>query len=544
MNPSFTPHIKLEKALADQSLFAAWLGGGLPSGESPETRKDSAAAELRSCLDRPARGRGRGPAPLFAATQVRETEPDWVARMSADLPFTGDRELFRSNLDLLLQGRADVVVTGQQPGALGGPLYTLYKIATAIALARQRTDAGRPTVPVFWSGDDDDDLLEAMAVQAWDPLRRVLFGSNNSLDPYLRGRRPRPCVGNLSAADWCIQPSAWLNSDGLRPLLPTLGRDLAHIWAAACAEEWSWARLNRRFLLRVFRDSGLVVLSGHDSFLHGAAAPLYRKIMSRRDRLVQLARRQGTVLAKAGHPVPVNERSLQHHLYVRRGAGRVFLETTATVADPVLLRPGVMLRNLVQDFLLQPAAVVVGPGELAYLQQLAPLYGELSVAPPCLVPRLCGWIVPEGFAKTRLAETDGPGREAAVPVAELAGRAARVAEDEVRRILGADIGVPAERAALLAGGRGRRWRRSLAAMFRNEVRRRRQAEPPVEPAWVFPGGKRQERVLSALGTAALWGEPLAEALVAGAREHLRLGVEDDWREFVAEVDEKGQGAGT
>ena len=70
------------------------------------------------------------------------------------------------------------MITGQQPGFLGGPLLTIYKIATAVALARRETAAGRPTVPVFWLGDDDDDLREALDPALWDPVDGGLAASD------------------------------------------------------------------------------------------------------------------------------------------------------------------------------------------------------------------------------------------------------------------------------------------------------------------------------------------------------------------------------
>ena len=54
-----------------------------------------------------------------------------------------------------------VVTTGQQPGLLTGPMYTVHKALSAVAMARLcEARWGRPVVPVFWAAGGDHDFAE------------------------------------------------------------------------------------------------------------------------------------------------------------------------------------------------------------------------------------------------------------------------------------------------------------------------------------------------------------------------------------------------
>ncbi|MBN9493894.1 bacillithiol biosynthesis BshC, partial [bacterium] len=71
-------------------------------------------------------------------------------------------EAQRASLHALVEERAVVTVTGQQIGMFGGPFYTLLKIASSVALARELTTTlDMPVVPVFWLEDNDHDAHEA-----------------------------------------------------------------------------------------------------------------------------------------------------------------------------------------------------------------------------------------------------------------------------------------------------------------------------------------------------------------------------------------------
>src|SRR4029077_3524007 len=69
------------------------------------------------------------------------------------------------------------ILTGQQAGLFGGPLYTLLKAITAIRLAaRVSRDHGAPVVPVFWIDAEDhdwDEIAGCGVLDADDHLQRV-----------------------------------------------------------------------------------------------------------------------------------------------------------------------------------------------------------------------------------------------------------------------------------------------------------------------------------------------------------------------------------
>ena len=93
--------------------------------------------------------------------------PELAARRTQ--PIAGElRPAFRASgaatlqLARLFEPGALCVTTGQQPGMFTGPLFTVYKALSAVALARSWEQAlGRPVVPVFWVAGDDHDFAEA-----------------------------------------------------------------------------------------------------------------------------------------------------------------------------------------------------------------------------------------------------------------------------------------------------------------------------------------------------------------------------------------------
>ncbi len=533
MNMQIKPQDPLQDAVPSSRLFADWLTGDLEADFLAAEHQD-AGRELNRILrgESPAPEKSSDPAPLFRSAWVS----GWAESMAADLHRDEDQTLFHSQLAALKAGEAEVVITGQQPGYLGGPLYTLYKVATVVALARKRSAAGRPTVPVFWSGDDDDDLAEALSPVAWDPASGVIHRSPESpTGPGSAGRSAM--LGRLASDPWSVEAARWLDqaSSTGRVKPDSLPTDLAKIWRDAVDDGWSWSRLARRALLRVFSGCGLMVVSGDDPGLHEAAGPLYERILAGSGALADLVAQRGRDLTARGWHAQINARSLARPMFSVEGERRVTYVPGNSAPEPGGLRPGVMLRSPVQDWLLRPAGVVAGPGEVAYLRQIDPLYEELGIPRPPLVPRLFAWLLPAGFDPAGVRDF----REQRTTDPDLAARLADEAEEKVRRILAdiltRELGVETARAVSLAEGRARRWRKGVAAMLGDEIQRSRSQQAPAGPGWVFPDGMRQERHLAYLCATALWGGDLVDACLEAAARHLEHGSRSNWREFAIEV---------
>ena len=63
-----------------------------------------------------------------------------------------------------LRAGAVAVVSGQQVGLFGGPLYSVLKAASAVQLAAELSSKGVDAVPLFWLATEDHDLAEVNQV--------------------------------------------------------------------------------------------------------------------------------------------------------------------------------------------------------------------------------------------------------------------------------------------------------------------------------------------------------------------------------------------
>ncbi len=311
-----------------------------------------------------------------------------------------------ANLDRLRKG-AYAVVTGQQVGLFGGPTFAIYKALTAVKLAEEATAAGVDTVPVFWLATSDHDLAEVnhVSIPGQDGIPQTLSTPSRDaaagapVSAVRLGEEILPVVeqaatllGDSSATKFLLE--------SYRPG-ETLGSAFARLYA------------------RLFAEWGVILLDASDPDLHRIAEPIYSAAIERADELEGALLQRGQALEAAGYHQQVKVTSSSVLLFTmlngartpihRRGNGPAAefvigseagaerisqAELASRVAStPERFSPNVLLRPVVQDYLLPTLAYTGGAAETAYFSQVAAVYEVLLGRVTPIVPRFSATLV-------------------------------------------------------------------------------------------------------------------------------------------------------
>ncbi|MBI2678758.1 MAG: bacillithiol biosynthesis cysteine-adding enzyme BshC [Candidatus Koribacter versatilis] len=307
------------------------------------------------------------------------------------------------NIQRLRDGAA-AVVTGQQVGLFGGPLFAIYKALTAVKLATDSTHAGKPAVPIFWLATEDHDLAEvnhATLLAADGRLVKVATAT--------RGEYGAPMNAVTFGEE--IQEVVAQAVEALGP------SEVTEALRAAYKPGETMGSAFARLYSKVFAHSGVVLLDASDPELHRIAAPIYTAALDRCSELNDALAAREKELEKAGYHSQVKVspshtllfgKSDGSRLPLRRvNGGFVLGEQKVSAAElrkqieehPEKFSPNVLLRPVVQDHLLPTAAYVGGPAEVAYFAQAAVVYEKLLGRVTPVVPRFAATLVEPRIAR-------------------------------------------------------------------------------------------------------------------------------------------------
>ncbi len=296
-----------------------------------------------------------------------------------------------------LENGADVIVTGQQVGFLGGALYNLYKAATTISRRDKAIQEGYKAVSVFWIEDNDHDVEEAAKGGWFTKEQGIVDYSLRTLDE----SASRPVVSSLHLASQ--------DMSHVQSIVDLLGdsdtaREAKKLLADMYHEGRLWSESFVHLLQQLFASHGLLLLRASLVRTHSAMWPIVEFELNHPGLLQNCVDKANVLLLEQGFHAqakasPVNlfyhegddrlkVQSVENEVVLVSGDLRIPMKQI--VEDHVLhskFSPSVLLRPIVQDFVLGSSEYVGGPSELAYLAQLREAYEAFDVPMPTLVLR-------------------------------------------------------------------------------------------------------------------------------------------------------------
>ncbi len=482
------------------------------------------------------------PVPLGESELAEWTE--WLA------PFAPRKAMTR-NLATLARPDTIVVVTGQQAGFLGGPLYTLYKAAGAIRLARDISrQTGLRCVPLFWVASDDHDFAE-VAVHHWLGANGVVRSRAFVESP---GDVGKPVSDRtVPQEDLRAFAAEFAESTGDSKFRSDV---LGFVERISAGPQTTWESQFVTCLVDWFGDAGLVPVVPRLPFMRRRAAATMRAEIEAQggtsQRLLEAGMRldslgaAGALIHRTGDEANffLSENGVRSKVRWSNGRAEILHPVTGRKtgdiaksdlllrlsASPQDFSPNAALRPVVQDAALPTVAYVGGPSEVVYHAQAGVLHEDFGVFRPIVVPRPSAVLVTSKARRilarweARISDVGGLDR------AQLAKMAAWRADPEKARaqfakslaairaeiaMIDETIGTHARDTALARASA--RLRRSLgkgAAKLEAGLDARLAAqdtqvaaELKYLDALLFPGGSRQERTLGALSPLLLEGGP-------------------------------------
>lgn len=299
----------------------------------------------------------------------------------------------KAALAALEQG-AGTILTGQQVGLFGGPLYTPFKAATAIARARKGTTCGRPHVAIFWLASEDHDFAE---------IDHVTFPAGRELASLSYASAPQAAVpAGKIVFDDSITALAERAAEICGP------SETTDALIAAYKPGRTFAQAFADFYARIFAAQGLLIVDASSREFHRLGAPVLRAAIERADEFHAALVERSTALESAGYhsQVLVAPQSSLLFLIDEKSGARLALKRIAPTAEepngvwqtagengirsfttddllgildaePERISPAALLRPVFQDFLFGTTAQVGGPAEIAYLAQSTVLFERI-----------------------------------------------------------------------------------------------------------------------------------------------------------------------
>ncbi len=365
------------------------------------------------------------PEAVESHTQIAARIPEVLANHKADRnslcdaledmnKACGASEKTLENIQTLRESDCVAVVSGQQAGLFSGPLYTIYKALSAVKMTECLRGRGFKAVPVFWIATEDHDFEEVSKTFVLDKTGKLAELKNE----------PKRCYENLPVGTIQLDESIKQTVEELFEELPLteftgeLRELINESWQAKTYFGDAFAKL----LNKLFGKYGLIILCPLDPRLKQLAAPVYKEAIEKSAEIVVALRKRSDELQEKGYHAQVLvaedyfplfwqakdktrnalKKSAQGTFKTKDNSREFTLEELAEIAEsePTRFSPSVVLRSVVQDYILPTACYFGGAAEIAYFAQSGEVYRILNRPQTPIFHRQSFTVIESKHAKT------------------------------------------------------------------------------------------------------------------------------------------------
>ncbi|MGO3108828.1 MAG: bacillithiol biosynthesis cysteine-adding enzyme BshC [Sphingobacterium sp.] len=337
------------------------------------------------------------PAELASFAAQMEDKKDFVHRVLLRDQLTeqyGDMlkasPVVAKNIELLANESTFTVTTGHQLNIFTGPLYFIFKIITAVRLAKDLKEAypEKDFVPVYWMASEDHDFAEINHTRVFG--KRIVWDT-----PAVSG------TGRMSTDDITDAVKQYCGTFGLGPNAQKLE---AIVERAYCSGK-NLAEATRSLVNTLFKSQGLVIIDADREALKKPFIPIIKADVLEQ-KSVQVIQDTSDTLTKLGFKTQVHARDINffyltdtfRERIVSLDDGRYEVlhqdiyftrdELEALIDQhPERFSPNVVMRPVYQEVILPNLAYIGGGAEIVYWLQLKANFDQYGVPFPILVPR-------------------------------------------------------------------------------------------------------------------------------------------------------------
>ncbi len=306
-------------------------------------------------------------------------------------------DLLNQHIESLKNENTFTITTGHQLNIFTGPLYFIFKIVSAINLAKELKSAfpDKNFVPVYWMATEDHDFEEI----------------NHT---YLSGKKIE-WKNNKTGATGRLNTKSIIKA--LNDYKGVLGisdnaQKLSEIVSNAYAEDKSLAQAIQYLANELFGEYGLVIIDADDKTLKSQFADIIEKDIIQQNSFKNIEE-SSKKLAEIDIHAQVNPREINFFYLIDGLRERIVFEDekyqvlNADISfteeelkkeikeNPERFSPNVVMRPLYQEVILPNLAYIGGGGELAYWLQLKSNFDFYRVNFPLLILRNSAMIADE-----------------------------------------------------------------------------------------------------------------------------------------------------